>query len=481
MAASELNNRLDYLISYSSQLVFVCSEKIAQKSQLIESFLTQQSEQADLALLTAHELTPLVSYREKLFRQLISPNLTADFSRPLNQLLAPLNNQTGAILINIYQADKLPNKLVKELWDLVLQSRFAKNKHLLNVLLIGDSEWAESTKLSLGCNTKDQPIVLNTQIEFQYPETHEFSDLESFLQNTRQQFAQRVQERQVQLSESKPKPRLNKLWIKLTFGLIFLGLFAVIVNWQYPLKIKDMQSYFATKIVTPKPLSNASKDTISKKPVTNTGQEVEPQVVSTAPLTSTKDILITDWSSASAKLVRQPNHAQLASNIIEHPKDIQAQPSQEQALQSPNLNPNLQRQTRSIQGDGTESRMAAITKHQPALLEKANITQERNSLQTEPSLLLALPTEHFVIQIAAMANLQALQDFVAIEQLSHQLWLYKTQRYGADWFVLVKNQDFASMEEARVAITQLHASLRLNAPFVKSLRQVKQEISITKS
>ena len=115
MAVSELNDRLDYLISYSSQLVFVCSDKIQLQSKVIESFIAQQSEHADLALLTANELTPLANYREKLFRQLISQNQEADFNRPLNQLLAKLNEHNGPILISIFQAEKLPNKLVKEL------------------------------------------------------------------------------------------------------------------------------------------------------------------------------------------------------------------------------------------------------------------------------------------------------------------------------------------------------------------------------
>jgi DamX protein len=185
MAASELNNRLDYLISYSSQLVFVCSDKIQQQSQVVESYLAHQNEHADLALLTANELTPLVIYREKLFRQLISQSQAADFNRPLNQLLAPLNEHNGPILISVFQAEKLPNKLVKELWDLVLQSRFASNKQHLNVLLMGLSDWAESAKSGLGAKSKEQPIVLNSHTDIQPDETHEFSDLESFIQDKR--------------------------------------------------------------------------------------------------------------------------------------------------------------------------------------------------------------------------------------------------------------------------------------------------------
>ena len=108
----------------------------------------------------------MVIYREKLFRQLVSPTQDADFNRPLNQLLAPLNHHNGSILINIFQAEKLPNKLVKELWDLVLQSRFANNKQHLNVLLMGLSDWAESCQIRLrGEVQRSTYIVLNSQID----------------------------------------------------------------------------------------------------------------------------------------------------------------------------------------------------------------------------------------------------------------------------------------------------------------------------
>ena len=231
---SELNNRLDYLISYSSQLVFVCSDKIQQQSQVIESFLADQNEQSDLALLTANELTPLVTYREKLFRQLVSQSQEADFNRPLNQLLASLNNQDGPIFISIFKGEKLPNKLVKELWDLVLQSRFANNKQHLNVLIMGLSDWAESAKLGLRAKSKDQPIILNSQSDIQYTETHEFSDLESLIQGKRNKFAQRIENRQYQPNIS--SSIYKKWWIAILLGLVFFNHFYWNVGLALPRK-----------------------------------------------------------------------------------------------------------------------------------------------------------------------------------------------------------------------------------------------------
>ena len=232
MAASEFNQRLDYLISYSSQLVFVCSDKITSPSQVIEDFLSDQQEQADLALLTANELTPLAIYREKLFRQLISQDQSADFNRPLNQLLAGLNQQNSPVVISIFQADKLPNKLVKELWDLVLQSRFAKNKLHLNILLVGQSTWAEQVKDRLASKSKEQPIILTSVNVERHVDKPALSELETLIQDNRKKFAQRIQARSqtTYLTQS----IFKKWWVGALFFLIFLGIFSGLLSWQYP-------------------------------------------------------------------------------------------------------------------------------------------------------------------------------------------------------------------------------------------------------
>jgi DamX protein len=484
MAASELNNRLDYLISYSSQLVFVCSDKIQQQSKVVESFIAQQNEQADLALLTANELTPLVIYREKLFRQLISQSQTADFNRPLNQLLAPLNNHSGPILINIFQAEKLPIKLVKELWDLVLQSRFANNKQHLNVLLMGLSDWAESAKSSLGARSKEQPIVLNSQIDIPQEETHEFSDLESFIQDKRKKFAQRIEDRHHQSYES--TPIYKKWWVATLLGLFFLAIFSGLLGWQYPEKVRAMVTYVNTQFSTDEQLVKPTETFEVVEPVSTKVIQTEPGIIvkQAAPTNlpipkkvSTADTLVTDWNTASAKLAEQSNKILLQSSNIAKPIDIKVKPSNVPIQQAQTTE--LDIQTNIVDDYKIEDKVEFEVKTESKELQLPNIKQSQtnNILSPAHDLIMALPSKNFVIQIAAMANISILQKYINDEQLSQQLWLYKTQRYGGNWYVLLKSQHFTSIEDARAEIVNLADTMLSSTPFVKSLRQVKQEIS----
>ena len=487
MAASELNNRLDYLISYSSQLVFVCSDKIQQQSKVIESFLALQNEQADLALLTANELTPLVIYREKLFRQLISQSQEADFNRPLNQLLVSLNNHNGPILISVFQAEKLPIKLVKELWDLVLQSRFANNKQHLNILLMGLSDWAESAKLSLGAKSKEQPIVLTSQIDIQPAETYESSDLETFIQDKRKKFAQRIQDRSCQSYEA--KPIYKKWWMATLLGLFFLVVFTGMLGWQYPEKVSIMRSYFTTHIApqeqTPEPSNDAE---LAQEPVSIQTIQVAPQIFEATVVpeiipnltkVGIKELLVTDWSTASAKLQVRSNKVLLQSSNID--EKLNTQTKLAYVPKQPAIVEDLEAQTDSVNDYQIEdkAKFAPISSQKAERLANTEQVQTTGFLTTDHGMLLALPNKHFVIQIAAMANINVLQDYVRDQQLIQQLWLYKTQRYDGDWFVLLKNQHFSSIESARAEIINLSDPMLKNTPFVKDVRQVKQEISIS--
>lgn len=505
MAASEFNNRLDYLISYSSQLVFVCSDKIRQQSQVVESFLAHQNEQADLALLTANELTPLVVYREKLFRQLISQNQKADFNRPLNQLLAPLNNHSGPILVSVFHAEKLPDKLVKELWDLVLQSRFANNKQHLNVLLMGLSNWAETAKASLGTRSKEQPIMLNSQTQIQQAETDEFSDLETFIQDKRKKFAQRIEERQFHDYESKP---IYKKWGMATlFGMAFLVVFSGILGWQYPEKVAGILAYFSgQQTLVAEPLKTSTLPNkvepltaeVSQAPLQITAELVAPIEQPIVKETLTKDKLITDWTSASAKLKQQSNKILLQTNSTEDVVDVpdviddhttpltETLPQQKmtEVTEATNrvndykvediveLGSILDQQELSV--EAVDSLNLAATVDSPDKTLQKPIS---GVLTASPELVLSLPSNHYVIQIAAMANISILQEYVSDNHLSQELWLYKTQRYGGDWYVLLKNQNFGSIEAARAEIATLSDAMLMNTPFVKRMTQVKQEIT----
>lgn len=476
MAASRINERLDYLISYSSQLVFVCSDKIKQQSQVIESFLSEKNEQAELAILTANELWPLATYREKLFRQLVSQSKTADFNRPLNQLLSSLNNHQGPILVSIFQAERLPNQLVKEVWELVLQSRFANNSQQLNVLLMGQSNWAEKMKVALGAKSKDKPILLNQHQESPLG-FDSSSDLDTLIQVKRQQFATRVANRQH--ASYMPEPIRKKWWVVGGLSLIFLAIFSSILGFLYPEKVTQWISQF--ELSEAEPPTVAIQETELVNPVKLPELKTTDVQISEAPITkannsdlenpTTKDKLVTNWQTASANLDKQST--KIRSQLNTEPTQQIPSENEVVAVQEIDTKPEF------VQDYQVED----ITTYDQADSQPVQAIEAKPievSAQTQTTDFLgSIPTEHFVIQLAAMSDLQVLKDYMQSQGLSEQLWIYQTQRYGGNWYVLLNNEHFTSIEQARSKITELPPEMRENTPFVKSIRQINQEISLS--
>jgi DamX protein len=87
---SELHERLEYLVNYSSQLVFVSGDSIAEQQQTLEAFVYQQHDDTEIAYLTAESNMEISDYRGQLCRQLLG-QVVGSFVRPLNELLSALN------------------------------------------------------------------------------------------------------------------------------------------------------------------------------------------------------------------------------------------------------------------------------------------------------------------------------------------------------------------------------------------------------
>ena len=89
--ASELHSRLEYLVNYSSQLIFVSGDSISEQQRTLESFVFQQSDNTELAFITAEPDMQVTDYRGTLCKQLLG-QVVGSYIRPLNELLAGLNH-----------------------------------------------------------------------------------------------------------------------------------------------------------------------------------------------------------------------------------------------------------------------------------------------------------------------------------------------------------------------------------------------------
>ena len=234
---SELHERLEYLVNYSSQLIFVSGESIAQQQKTLEAFVFQQHDDTEIAYLTAQENMEPSDYRRQLCRQLLG-QVVGSFVRPLNELLSDLNSHEGPILIAITQAHNLPDVLLQELWDLVLQSRFAGNKQHLNVLLFANNDWAERAKQWLPAKNTETPLIICSQSVMSEQQSFE-SELDKMIASRREAFQAHLENRQRENTQTFTNPLKSK-WFYIAVICVFLITFSGLIYWQYGDKLASI-------------------------------------------------------------------------------------------------------------------------------------------------------------------------------------------------------------------------------------------------
>ncbi|KXI29192.1 SPOR domain-containing protein [Paraglaciecola hydrolytica] len=471
MAVSGLQDRLDYLVSYASQLIFIESESTDQTS-VLDTFISESPEQVEIALLSASPTTPLVKYRETIYRQLVSQSKNPDFNRPLNQLLVDLNEHNGPLIISISKAENLPNKLLQELWELVLQSRFANNKQHLNVLLFAQATWAKQARNQLQSRTGDKPLLLNQTNKL--PKLKQSSsELDSLIALKRQQFSDRLQKRAQQ--QASYRPLLKRKGVIAIFIGVFLLLFAGILSLQYPAlftpapevstlpntsaqaneqdvstNTQEVAELVSTKEQVAKPITSPSINIATQSAV----ELSDDSAVLAETLSSSPDPLVTSWSEAVAKIEEDP-----AKYLVAKPQQAFIE---QQETNTQQINPE------------TETNTAVAIDSAPAPTN--NVARAPISSVEFPNGL-ELRDGQYLIQISAMSDNYLLQQFMQENPLSQHVWSYTTQRFGSDWHVLLFNQLYPSLDSARAALVKLSPALLTYEPFIKSAKQIKQELA----
>jgi DamX protein len=458
VAISELQHRLEHLVSYSSQLIFVSGDSIAQQQKSLQAFLGQQSENTEIAFVNGETDATKQSYRKQIKEQLlgVGPGL---FNRPLNELLAPLNHHAGPVLICICQAEKIPSDLLQELWDLVLQSRFANNKQHLNILLFAQSDWAEEAKTWLPSKNRDKPVLLST--ESVIADSLQNSNLDALIAQKRKQFEQH----KIARSTPSPKPQtlLTVIWFKIVIAVTFFLVFSGLMLWLYPVELSDLFSTTSPTLASQTSMSSQEADAL---PIQAEVQNDLSQ--SSAPINSIEEVavgtdsLVMNWQEKNS----ESETPTIAIDTVELNVQTNNTVIAEVSAQSQEANIS-QLETQDYQIEDTS-------------IEQTVIDQPVSAAQL-PSIdvntILELQTGQYLLQIAGLSNRNTLQQFVDENNLSNQIWIYQTRRFGGNWYVLLNRKSYASLEEARQDIVNLPTAMQRSTPFVKTVEQVQQEIS----
>lgn len=498
---SELHERLEYLVNYSSQLVFVSGDSIAEQQQTLEAFVYQQHDDTEIAYLTAESNMEISDYRGQLCRQLLG-QVVGSFVRPLNELLSALNNHEGPVLIAITQAEHMPDKLLQELWDLVLQSRFAGNKQHLNVLLFATTKWAENAKKWLPTKNTDTPLLISSQsissnLQGSKPQG---SELDRMISQRREAFQAHLDKRNLPM-ETTPSNPLTSTGFYIAIALVFLLTFGGLVTWQYGDSISSLFSPIAQQ---PKP-SEAESVVPGSAFSKVADSQVEQPIAPTSDNESNVE-LVTDWTGAVSSLDGDVTNSTLvdsadsADGFVTGNAVEPASPVVGTTMQSSNQEPQqtvISREVaNSVPSSNTPDSSASTPAANQASPQGTSVQQGSVKVQEQPlsddgttregvtaasaEILrpdMVLPND-FVIQMVGIKDKNVVRQFIAQHNLYAVTRQYVTTRYGGDWHVVVFHQPFRSLTEARAALSALPDYPTKNEAFIKRGQQILDEMAL---
>jgi DamX protein len=453
MVAASLQERLNYLVNYSSQLIFIGGDTLASQTKALEGFLFQQGENTEIAYVVAEPQTELPEYRHQLCQQLLGQARHL-YQRPLNECLASLNNFEGPVMIAITRAEFIPKKLLQELWELVLQSRFGGNKQHLNVVLFADKAWAKEAKSWLPENNSGAPLLLSTQQASLY-KANDPSGLH-FRSSHPASTSTALTEHQI---EQRPLFSMGAFWAALV--LLLLCSFAGIAIWQKGDELSalfsPLDSSLASSSEEPLNRSVKSEPHTQSQSITEKGQALVAGAVNIEQEDFEKEDsafqTVINWED------RPKNAKQIQNTVIKQTATV------EKPLANSQLNEQKDKSSNTFLAPQISTPSDSRTN------TSFNIPENAQQIpQYDP--------DRFAIQFAGFQKIEALERYRATNKLIDSSEIYTTHRYGAKWYVVIHSELYDSIEQARNAITGLPDLSNKNSAFVKSTNSINQELRL---
>ncbi|WP_457934168.1 AAA family ATPase [Pseudoalteromonas sp. SCSIO 43210] len=106
---------------------------------------------------------------------------------------------------------------------------------------------------------------------------------------------------------------------------------------------------------------------------------------------------------------------------------------------------------------------------------KPQVKNEQSDV--EKNWYLQQPTHHIVIQLLAVTQQQISIEFITKYELEGEAYTYQTKRNNKIWWVVTFG-NFASLEDAKLAMKTLPSDILKNKPFYKKISKIKQEIAL---
>jgi len=343
----------------------------------------------------------------------------------------------------------------------------------------------------------------------------------------REQFAERIKGRTQHYEPTSPV--LAKRSLLSLAGLLFISVFGGMLWWQYPDAPQSLLTHIAAKFSEPDESLTETPSMVEHLPqlksnqgsivllnqadsvASETSDELAKHVIAADRLEEKIDdpnALITDWKSALSQIDKasqdkeKSNAALTLADTLDKGPTAQANAkkpivdSQDQNIllneQAARPGDELHAQVQDgvvddypVEDITSVEQLTGQTAPVKPLVDigavgqpSANNYREKMPVYAyNEEALLLLPEDKYLLQIAAMNSVQTMRAYIQDNRLQDQLWIYKTQRQGNAWFVLLHSKDYLSLLSATQASATLPKAMQGGIPFAKTSRQVQAEIN----
>lgn len=528
---SELLARLQLLTEFGSNFISVTGKKGAGKSWLAQRYLEAWAQNKNQSLLMCHVSQSDEQRRAMILNQ-ISRNASFIFNQQdplIDNLVTLLNGAPCNIVIVVDDAQLLSDTLVSELWALVLEA-YSNPAWTVSVILFSEQSRFDTILDRLSHGQELKPIDIEID-----PLSRE--EAENFLEKLVVRYSP-GEEAKTKIRQTFKKtpplpgelialgvPKVEKRIIIRSIigspiniiGIIVSSLLLIAAGYwwlfrnpipddvstlreaarQQQMVIPNQPTSISAAITVPKStsaaLSAATTTEVITPDVIEEIEEIEEslknQSEAIAQLTATiqantTDIAATNSSAVSVVNVPLVAISSASDSLIKTgtsavKNNVSATATDKSVANTVTaVSTSTSALTPTTTSNVTTPSTATSTKVTDDVAARKGNTS--NVTVGDAAALLAIPANHYTLQIAAM-NMATTQEGVLtsfVEKYKNQgaLHVYTTIRNGVTWKIVTLN-DYSSLQDARDATEQLPNSLKKLTPWAKSMKSVHAEIN----
>jgi DamX protein len=454
--------------AFSDQLILLCGPTGAGKSSILEVFLEQASDYANLAYLPQPDRMRADALRRQLLRQLVQLDKYAADDSLTEALQRNIPPGRQHLIIVIDEAMSLPPEILTELNEVTASRHLFNPEHRVSVILAGGPEWAKRVRKGIALGDQEAPATI---------EVGPFSKREQIW------FAKRLLHTQSRpVDEQKVREVLT-------------------LHEGYPGEIQSALQV----LVAPPPrdryrqpdLSDATPD---HEPVPPWWSFAHNKVVSMVAVAALCSLAITLYLHRETLFANAPEptpvaQPQVVVPVTAAPENAAGEPAadaNEEAVQQPvtmDYNEALEKLNEaSADTEPPTSVRFQLVKPLRQLEQPADTEEPGESPASEviaplnPWLgyydnarLWQADSDDYVLQIAAYSN-ESRVDTLLADFADQDLLVYHTLRDDRTWYVLLLGP-FGDANAARAALAQSPPSLQSLQPWVKSMQAVQRELA----